>query len=1267
MGKGSEKRAKRPLRISLERLKEALRRGGMIDASALVLGMPDAALSFSDRARGVHKPPFLVAACEFEPFGEEPENRRTGIRDFERLSLAARVALTVGPNPPANHPFATTVMEAKLNISAFPVVDPEDILEALAWVADELGPDQGRAGSAATAEQLAMRGGLQLIGCRIAQTRPKRGEDGLRLVNARQPVSLRLIGCVIECPVLLAHCELVSLDLSGSALNALDATGLKASGSVHLRRTVVRTPVSFAGARIAGSLNASDAVFAPFAMVIRQTPIEPDHGMLNLSKATIENEVRLDQARIWGGLSLRGTTIGRSLFLNRAMLISPIGLIEKRLFDLLTAAGVPFADDDVGGQIARGDAALAERLHSPTRPSRAIESPPAALWGESACWGRISDALKAAEVLQGETGRWRFLTTRTLNKLRARALVSAVRADGLKVKGSVFARAVTCNGLFRMKYAEIDGGLRFEGARFRSAASILRTLVDRLKAEPGHPKLVEYEQRLQDESGGKGDGRKAGWRIRDALTTLMARDDFLPNWEDERPEVALDLRDTRLAGDLSFGPANPREAGRDPLVTRPPWRSRKDRVDLHGRINMDGLRTSGSIILCGLTWDTGRPEGVTGAEQAAFTAVSDEGPSARTEAADGPDKDVLEGDELTLAALFGPRRSDRPGLMGLARWLMRGRTLEDVGQPHKGWDRFQRDRMKSAAGFSVISMRQARVGRDIDLRATRNVHGVDMENVEIGGDLCFADKSNGRTRETSKQAGFITCEHRAEAVRGTINLRAARVAGDAFLVFDARVGPVIKAGMAKVGGRLDIYPQIDGRTYQLPLEDRRPPTEDGKTLSGFWLDSCSHRGRHKSGAVHDDGTHQAPGQFCEHCGLMLSKVEDHLAWFIDLRHARASVFAHPPAAWPDPGALSLDGFVYQQTSDLGPLAPKPQLVEHQQVHYERGRLAFAWRHNPALRRRNTVLAVAALGVITLTLGLVGWWLTRIGAPVFGVTAVPVPTLTISLAVSLFLLWRVLGSITPGSGRRSRTGLFDAGNRDSTPRAIEYLARQRVSESRFKWRPSTYHVLDSYSRAAKALREAGRYISANLVEQTRLRRRTEMLSWRHHGMAKLILRFVDLFAGYGFALSRAVMLTGVIVCAVAGLSHWAAANDYLVVKPTADVPLAEGRPPPVPVVDFGKCDSSRTAASIDQDCPDLIYAADLLLPFIDLGEEKRWATQIPEDAEKGILRLWEPWQSLWVSLLRSWPALVSILGLMLSAVLLTAMAARIESAFSRVEE
>ena len=1243
MQKGRQGGPASPRWISLERIKDALRKGGMIDASALVLGRPDAEIHCSDGVTGVHKPPFLVSACEFEPFGEKAENGRTTVRDFERLSLAARIALTVGPNPPADHKFADTVREARLNIDAFPLVDPEDILEALAWVADELGPDQGRRGYAATAEQLAMRGGLQLIGCRIAQTRPPRGQDGLRLVNARQPISLRLIGCVIECPVLLAHCELVSLDLSGSAMNALDATGLKASGSVHLRRTVVRTPVSFAGARIAGSLNASDAVFAPFAMVIPQTPIEPDHGMLNLSKATIENEVRLDQARIWGGLSLRGATIGRSLFLNRAVLISPIGLIEKRLCDLLVADAVPAGTDEVARQIARSDASLAERLHSPARPSLAVEPPRGDIWGADASWATISEHLQKAEVLEGETERWRHLTVRTLTKLRARALVSAVRADGLKVKGSVFARAVTCNGQFRMKYAEIEGGLRFEGAQFRSAAHILRTLVDHLK-----PDL--------DPS------------IHDALTALLRPADFLRNWEGEKPEVALDLRDTRLAGDLSLGPTNPQDQRPVKPEARQPWRSRRDRVDLHGRINLDGLQTSGSVVLCSLMSNPQRPDAISELERAAFLGEPHTSDPPTPEGESGND---LSGEALTLAALFRLERDERPLMMKVARWWIRGKTLPEVGVANDDWDEHQRGLMKAAARLSVISMRQTRVGRDVDLRATKDVHGVDLENANVGGDLYFADKSNGRTRKSYDAAGFITCENRAEAVRGTINLRAAEVAGDAFLVFDARQGPIIRAGMASFGGRLDIYPQIDGQTYQVPSE-RREASVKALGLTGFWLDTCAHP--HDDGEPPATGGPRPPGKFCGACGLMLDKVEDHLAWYIDLRHAKASVFAHPPAAWPDPGALSLDGFVYQQTSDLGPLAPKPLLVDFDKYQYERRRIAYAWRHDRGLRRREGRIAVAVLAAIVLGLGSLGWWLATTAVPVLlaltpipPVTLVPVPTFVVSLAIILFLVWRFLRSISAGLPLRLKNGVFESHSRETAPRAIEYLGRQRVSESRFKWRPSGYHVLDSYSRAAKALREAGRYVSANLVEEARLRRRTEMLSWRHHGMAKFILRLVDLFAGYGFQLSRAVMLTGALVCAVAGISHWAAATDYLAARPAAAVSEPAGAPSPVPVVKFQACGRSRTAASLEQDCPDMIYAVDLLLPFIDLGEEKRWATQIPDRARNDIGKLPEPWQSLWVSLLRNWPALISILGIMLSAVLLTAMAARIESAFARVEE
>jgi len=235
-------------RPEVDLLKRALKNGGVVDASAMVLGSAKAPV-LSNATTGVHRPPFMTAAFQYAAFGEEEDqedNRKPGhlrrqtVREFERLSLAARqrIGLT-GKSLAAEQVKAKA---ANINLNGFYEVHAEDILEALAWVADELGPDQGKTGSATTAQQLAMRGGLQLIGCRITPRGDYR--DGIRLVNARQPISLRLIGCVVECPILLAHCHLVSLDLSGSALNSLDATGLVASGSVHLRRTMVRSPVA---------------------------------------------------------------------------------------------------------------------------------------------------------------------------------------------------------------------------------------------------------------------------------------------------------------------------------------------------------------------------------------------------------------------------------------------------------------------------------------------------------------------------------------------------------------------------------------------------------------------------------------------------------------------------------------------------------------------------------------------------------------------------------------------------------------------------------------------------------------------------------------------------------------------------------------------------------------------------------------------------------------------------------------------------------------
>ncbi len=151
----------------------------------------------------------------------------------------------------------------------------------------------------------------------------------MTLSNARLPFSLRLIGCVIDAPLSLNNCELVTLDVSGSVLAGLDATFLKASGSVRLRRSVVMTPVDFGGARIHGFFDGSDLVIKPFGATPANQGFDGDRGMLNLSQATIDNDIRLERATIWGGLAMRGLKTQRSVFLDEAVLLSPVAVLER--------------------------------------------------------------------------------------------------------------------------------------------------------------------------------------------------------------------------------------------------------------------------------------------------------------------------------------------------------------------------------------------------------------------------------------------------------------------------------------------------------------------------------------------------------------------------------------------------------------------------------------------------------------------------------------------------------------------------------------------------------------------------------------------------------------------------------------------------------------------------------------------------------------------------------------------------------------------------
>lgn len=1373
---GSGGRAVAPRIITSAEIEKALRLGGRIDGSSLVLKRSDARVVFSDERSGVHRPPYLLAGYQLEPFGErwpdetEPHDKEHswGLREFERLSLAARAALaTIHPGASAAG-IKAAAAAADLDLDAFPVVFAEDILENLAIVADELGPDQGQRGKAATSEQLAMRGGLQILGCRI---RSRALEDGVRLVNARLPISLRFIGCVFECPLLLAHCQLVSLDVSGSALTTLDATGLRASGSVYLRRTIVRTPVSFAAAHIAGSFVGSDAVIAPLAPASLITPVNPDHGMLNLSGATIDNEVALERARIWGGLSLRGAVLGRSLDLKHALIMSPLALLEKRLGDLLTegqkrrrrSQNLPDLAEaiETACGMAGMDSAIATFLHKPDKPVGADSAkfdinqmtPGQMLRRDRDIHPARISALETLEVLNGETDRWRYLTVRTLLKLGSRALTSSVRADNLKLDGTLNARGLVAAGQFRMKYAEIRGAVRFEGAVLRSADHVRQTIERILKHESTGAGNLEYVEaieamrgleqkwaappsslvrepkkaRLQRESdlsaaratlatlknapvGSRREksGLKAArdladrefqtWRFQDLWTMLIGIDDplraqektrfdyFNHRWTFGEPASAMNLRDSQIAGDLSFGVDTGPEN-----KTRAQWSYRdvSQPLELYGSILLESLTTGGSILMSRVIVRS-----------------------------------------YDLRPRSAPVRNRTPvKAWSFRNWLVRTLFKED-SRPSAGAPA-ERRALRAAPRMRTFQMGQVNVGRDVDLRRSVGVAGVDLENATIGGDLKFSGSAEAsHPRDADLPSRFFSCTARAEKVRGIVRLRSCKVGGDARLLFDPRRGPFIDAGMMTVAGQLEINPQIGGDSYQL----RSRPTKAPADAEGFWLDACDHV---PEPPPLPGSRRSAPGRVCSKCNVVLHAIDSSLAWTIDLSRARATVFAHAPAAWPDPGALTLDGFAYQQVAESGPLHPR-QRISKTSNYYEHRMRRFVWQGHPFDRAAfwfvglflalvassfagvfwrlvardfrtdqlvevinflitiiapmvgvailvlsahailkhlerppkarswlrlfiHLLLGFAVFIIALLGLNAIGDWLVALGPLLIK----PVPTVSfVSLFLALGIIATVLARvfISPGALNSSRI----------RPRAIEYLARQRVLENRFQWRSAGHPVLETYVRAAKVLRDAGRFISANAVEEERLRIRTDMLSWRHHGAAKAILLAVDAFSGYGFRLWRATIAIAVIICSIAAIGHLAAAEGFLVRQEPLEAPaLSMSAEEAKRLMEEGvrpACGRRADVGVMAQDCPDFVYAADLLLPFIDLGEADRWRPTIPEGNSKDWLNERpEPWRSLLASLLYLWPSFVGILGLVLTGIVGAAIATRVDAALSRVEE
>lgn len=439
---------------------------------------------------------------------------------------------------------ARVILQSPTTENKLPKVTKKALFDAIAIAAFEL--RQTSTDTKRAPEHARMRSGLQLYGVEVLAD-----EGGsLDLANAELPFSLRLVCCVIQVPLSLNNLSLVSLDLSGSALVGVDAAFLRARGSVRLRRTYSEAPIDFAGAQVHGYFDASDALLQPFGALPATQAVDGERGMLNLSQASIDNDIRVVRATIWGGLAMRGLKAKRSLFLDDATILSPLAILEAMLAEALRP--VKRGKNDTAPP--PGFSCSASQRDAPN-----IEQSP---WSS-----RFTDFAKVPGKLEKEwPEKWNEASLHVLLIDSLRLRTSALRADGLHIGGSVFAKGLQAHGRLRLKYGRIEGGLTLTGAVLRSAEALRRPFDENTESRKSAVKALQKY-------------RKFGY---DRLVPpdISTVDGIGPGADD----YALDLREAWLGGALRVGA---RTVELEKLF--PP-------TSIDGVVNIDQVCVGGKII-----------------------------------------------------------------------------------------------------------------------------------------------------------------------------------------------------------------------------------------------------------------------------------------------------------------------------------------------------------------------------------------------------------------------------------------------------------------------------------------------------------------------------------------------------------------------------------------------------------------------------------------------------------------------------------------------
>lgn len=585
----------------------------------------------------------------------------------------------------------------------------------------------------------------------------------------------------------------------------------------------------------------------------------------------------------------------------------------------------------------------------------------------------------------------------------------------------------------------------------------------------------------------------------------------------------------------------------------------------------------------------------------------------------------------------------------------------------------------------IIEARNITVTDDVSMTGCENLMGADFRNATIRGDFLMLKQIEVQSVD---HAPNIVAVRPAKRPRGRINLEGAEIAGNCNLMFDGGmisesgevhtaetavvgVGPSIEAKLARIGGELLIAghpsPQLTNagqsgqpdNNHNVLLHTPALIKANDELVKADWLAAERASARSdQAGSLH----------------TWLDERRAHPK--IDLANARAALFTHMPNAWPRLDRLDIVGFRYERAGRFGSLAPLP---------YVPG-TSPAIDTRPRNRRRVGYAFFAIVVFLGLSLGFLAGLDELVGASNLFWTILIFLLLAAQLGLPILtrpfrrhsrpigLSWLRLQRLARNDSRVQDGRV--AGWRGRLPRGPN---GQTVAQWPAKSpRGSVYQSLEPYTIAARALREEGRWISANRIEQRRLEVRTGQLSWRLHLFEKVGFSLIGASARYGFSYVRMFFLSAFLLLGTAMIAHNANQRGLMQHKlvkvelhPAAglnDAQLAYSAKfghrghvaldlniGGAPAGDAAACDKPGGRC---EEFNSLAFARDLVLPAVSSGADEEW------EAKPGVA---VPWLSWLPFTLRELFDVAHLLGLGFFGLLLLGVSARISLLINRYSE